>query len=373
MSIKPRVIRRVIGCMTGTSLDALDVAMIRTSGKGLSLSVTVEDFISVSLEGLAPRLRTVAEQQSYSAGEFKKLEQEFSKFHLRVIQKLKKDRAIDLISLHGQTIYHNPPFSWQLINPSVIAHGLQVNTIYDLRAADLAMGGEGAPITPLADFILFRNKAVRTAIVNLGGFCNITIIPKLMENNVNAESLFKWSREIKGKDLCLCNQLLDRVSRKLFNQKYDDGGKHAANGRILAKPYAELYAKLLMQSRAGKSLGSFDSAIGWLDNHGAKEDPADLARTVCAAIAGVICQDTNCDLMIIAGGGVHNKTLINELRRKASFRVQSSENYGIDPSQREAVEIAILGLLCQDRIPITLPQTTGVKDNPVSGCWVLPG
>jgi anhydro-N-acetylmuramic acid kinase len=372
MSVEPGKIRRAIGCMTGTSLDALDIALIRASGKGLSLSVTIEGFISVSLGDLAPKLRMVAEQHPFSAGELKKLEYDFSLFHLKAIQKLKKDRAIDLIILHGQTIYHNPPYSWQMINPSVIAHGLRVNTVHDLRAADLAIGGEGAPITPLADFILFRNKSMRTAIVNLGGFCNITTIPKFADNKINAESLFKWSRCITGKDICLCNQLLDRISRDGFKQEYDEGGKNAATGRILAKAYAELYGKLLLQSNSGKSLGSHDSTVGWFDNYSSVENPADLARTACAAIAAVICQDTKCDLMVLAGGGVHNKTLINELRRKATFRVQSSENYGINPSQREALEIAVLGLLCQDRVPITLPQITGVMDSPVSGSWVLP-
>lgn len=372
MTNKNRGVRRVIGCMTGTSLDALDIAVVQISGVGLTMSVMVEDFINVSLGELADKLRRVVRQHQFSAGEYKKIEREFSLLHLKAIKILKKDREIDLISLHGQTIYHNPPLSWQLINPSLIAHRLRVKTVYDMRASDLALGGEGAPITPLADFILFRNEQLRTAIVNLGGFCNITLIPRFEKNRVNAENLFKWSREILGKDLCLCNQILDRISRKYFNSQFDDAGRHAAKGRVLAVAYSELYAKLLTQSRSGKSMGSSEESLLWLDKYADEDNPADLARTACAAIAAVICEDVKCDIMILAGGGALNNTLVNEIRLKASFRVQSSAIYGVDPLQREAVEMSILGVLCQDRVPITLQQITGIKANHVSGNWVLP-
>ena len=163
--------------MTGTSIDGLDAALVRITGQGYAMKVAVLNCLEVELGDLAIPLKKLSLQQPMKAEEITRIAHDFGLLHLKALKELAGDNKLDLISVHGQTVLHKPPLSWQLINPSIIAYGLDTPVVYDLRAADLAAGGEGAPITPLADFILFRNGSETRGIVNLGGFCNVTILP----------------------------------------------------------------------------------------------------------------------------------------------------------------------------------------------------
>jgi 1,6-anhydro-N-acetylmuramate kinase len=211
--------RRAIGCMTGTSIDSLDVALVEITGTGLAMTAHFVRGHTVSLGELAPRLRALAEQEPMTAGEIATLSREFALLHVEAVRALMRDEPspADLICVHGQTVYHKPPVSWQLLTPSIIAHEVGVPVVHDLRAADLAKGGQGAPITPIADWVFFGHLPGPLGIVNLGGFCNVTLLP-------GADATIAESQElnaIKGMDVCACNQLLDAIARKLLNREYD--------------------------------------------------------------------------------------------------------------------------------------------------------
>ncbi len=118
--------------------------------------------------------------------------------HVEAVRALGCER-LDLVVAHGQTVYHAPPLSWQLCAPGPIAHALQVPVLCDLRSADIAAGGQGAPITPIADHILFRHAREARAVVNLGGFCNITTLPAGDD-----------ATRVRGGDVCACNQVAGR-------------------------------------------------------------------------------------------------------------------------------------------------------------------
>src|SRR3954470_650262 len=164
--------------MTGTSIDAIDVALVAIVGDGLRIGARIIAAESRPLDELAPRLRDVAEQRSTTAGEIARLGYDLGLKHLAAVRavagsrRLEKNR-LDLVCVHGQTVFHQPPVSLQLLQPAPIAHGLGVPVVYDLRAADLARGGQGAPITPVADWVLYRDPKERRAGVSLGGFCNV--------------------------------------------------------------------------------------------------------------------------------------------------------------------------------------------------------
>ena len=172
--------RHVVGVMTGTSIDGMDVALVRVTGRGLDMRAELVRHISAPLGDLQPRLRAAADQQPMTAGEFAQLVWDFGVLHANVIERLlqAEKRKPDLICIHGQTVFHQPPISWQLVNPAPIAARFDCPVVSDLRQADLAHGGQGAPITPIADWILFRDSTRTRAIVNLGGFCNVTIVPR---------------------------------------------------------------------------------------------------------------------------------------------------------------------------------------------------
>ena len=363
--------RLVAGCKTGTSNDGLDAVLVKIKGCGLIMRAEVQRCLSHPLGELTEPLWRLARQEPMPAGEIARIAREFSLLHLRALKKLIGNKTIYLAAVHGQTVFHRPPLSWQLINPAPIAYGLGVPVVYDMRAADLATGGQGAPITPLADFILFRNPDEARCVVNLGGFCNITVLPTCVREVESG--LSDCVKLIRGRDVCACNRLLDRIAHVLFRQPYDKNGENAASGEVKSKPFNSLLALLEAQSGSNRSLGTGDELQIWLDDSISIYKPNDLARTACAAIAEAIT--TACkpvDRLILAGGSVKNRALVAEILDRSEVPVDMSDAYGVPMQFREAVAMAVLGALCHDRTPITLPSVTGVVKAPVSGCWVLP-
>jgi 1,6-anhydro-N-acetylmuramate kinase len=172
-------------------------------------------------------------------------------------------RAADLVAVHGQTVFHAPPVSWQLLSAAPIAHALRVPVVFDLRAADLACGGQGAPITPIADFVLFRDEEENRAVVNLGGFCNVTLLER--------GSSLELSR-VRARDVCACNQVLDAVARACLGRAFDEGGSRAASGRVDAGSYASC-SRSSRHSRARRSLGTGDELGALVARHARRGAP----------------------------------------------------------------------------------------------------
>ncbi len=364
--------RMILGCMTGTSIDGLDAALVQIEGFGLDVRVEAVKCLSRPFTEFGSKLRYFADQGKMSAKEIAELNLEFSHFHLEALREIKSEFPVDLISIHGQTVYHHPPVSWQFLNPVPIAYGLNTPVVYDLRSADLAHRGQGAPMTPLADFILYRHPRQRRLIINLGGYCNITQIPNWLGSTGGEADLHAWMHSVKGKDICSCNQLLDRIARELYELPFDPEGKNAANGEIIQTAFENLHKLLVRQAESGLSLGTGDELSEWFRELKDYCSPNDILRTATEAIAAVISRRGPVDCRILAGGGVKNKTLVEGIKRNSSVPVYLSDEFDIPSTHREAVCMAVLGSLCWDRIPITLPMVTGVMEKFVSGCWVVP-
>ncbi len=347
--------------MTGTSIDALDIAVLRVRHYGLQLQATLTATSTVPLGKLAAPLRRLAEQEPMTAGEIARLQREFALLHLEALKPLHERHKLDLVCVHGQTVFHAPPDSWQLFQPAPLAHGLGVPVVCDLRAADLANGGQGAPLTPLADFLLLRHGTEDRAIANLGGFCNLTRLP-------GGHDLDR----IAGADLCACNQVLDAVARAVLDAPFDRDGQTAMAGHPDERATSLLAAALRRQAKAGRSLGTGDEAGAWVEAHRSL-GPADLAASACAAVAKVIAAAAaGAQSLILAGGGVRNRRLVQELGARASCPVVLSDDLGVPSAYREAMGWAVLGALCQDRQPVSLPQVTGAERRAVAGLWCLP-
>lgn len=354
--------RNIIGCMTGTSIDGIDTALIQVAGQGLDIQVTVLQCRSMSLGDLAPRLRSLADQHPHSAGDIAQLMVDFSAIHNQAITACTSDTQPDLISLHGQTVFHQAPVSWQLLQPAPIAHTHNCAVVYDMRAADLAAGGQGAPMTPIADWILFRHACQTRAILNCGGFCNATFLPAGCAAD-----------EITGADICACNHILDTIAREYLHCDYDQDGAIAATGSINEQASNDLLRILQLQSQAKRSLGSGDETQSWMQQWATQMPANDLAATACDGLARcIILNCAHAQEIIIAGGGVKNRTLMQRIHTHAQATVCTSDSHDIDPMYREAIAMAILGCLCQDRIAITIPAITAVASAPVAGHWVFP-
>ena len=364
--------RLVVGCMTGTSIDGLDMALVSVDGYGLETRYTIKRYMSKPLADLTNRLRFLAQGASITAREIVMISNDLANLHLGAIKELVQGEGIELIAVHGQTVYHAPPLSFQIINPMIIAAGLNVPVVSDLRSADLAHGGQGAPITPVADFLLFRSSAEARCVVNLGGFCSLTLIPKCTKRM--SDRFSTELKQVKGEDVCVCNQILDTLARELLNCPMDKDGTRALNGRVMTEPFLELEQLLKSQSELNRSLGTGDELIkSWLNKFINKYKHDDLIRSACAAIASTVTfRSKDADRIILAGGGVKNRSLVNEIINHSDVPVELSDKYGIDTAYREAVAMAVLGTLCKDREHITLPQITGAKGSSISGVWALP-
>lgn len=356
--------RWAIGAMTGTSLDALDASLVRTEGSGLDLRVRVERHITHALDPVRARLRAACDGAAMSAKDFATLALDFGRLHADALAPLAERRPIAVAAIHGQTVFHAPPVSWQLLNPWPIAQRLGCAVASDLRGADLAAGGQGAPITPLADWIAFRHSKA-TAIVNLGGFCNITWLPAAVQGPA----------AIRGADICPCNHLLDASARKALGTPYDADGAGARAGAV-SEPEARGLAALLERAEAaGRSLGTGDEATGWVE--ASKLPPHALLATVAHAVGvhiGRAAVRAGHDRVVLAGGGSRNAALTAAIRVGApDAEVLASAEVGVPVEARESMEMAILGLLALDRTPITLPAVTGRgASRCVDAVWCLP-
>jgi len=373
--------------MTGTSLDGIDTALTQIEGTGLDMRVRLVRHCADELGAIAPALRRAADGTPMTAGDLGLLAMQLGERLAETAAAIAPDLgAVDLVAVHGQTIVHRPPVSWQLVNPAPIAARLACPVVFDLRQADLAAGGQGAPITPIADWVIFRAAGVRRAIVNLGGFCNVTILPA-------AETPAGLDR-IKGFDVCACNRVLDDAARRALGAPYDADGRAALAGTSDPGLVAALRKLLERQRAAGRSLGTGDEARVTGEGRADQDMLASAVEAVGGCIADALSEH-EVDEIVLAGGGAHNRALveaigsathgqraargtptgvISRVPRAACPPVRLSSELGVAVAAREAMAMAVLGALCADGIPITLPQVTGCRSPaPVAGSWCLPG
>lgn len=376
----------VIGCMTGTSIDGIDAALVEVRGRGLAITASFVDAVSRPLGAMAEGLRGLASGLPLPAGAITELMWAFGELHADVAAELAARHAgtkVDLVCVHGQTVYHARGRSWQLIQPAPITRALRAPVVFDLRAADLASGGQGAPITPIADWVLFRHESVSRMVVNLGGFCNVTELPAgLHRAGAHPPDVRESLGLVRARDVCACNQLLDALARTRLGCAFDRDGREAELGARDQQGFESLRDLLGRQSLGGRSLGTGDEVGNWVQASQALA-PRVVLRTACDAIASVIADAGGADEILLGGGGVRNRALVESIRQEVTQRrggaaratpsVRPTDELGIPAAYREAVEFAVLGALCQDRVAITLPAVTGCREPaPISGAWVFP-
>jgi 1,6-anhydro-N-acetylmuramate kinase len=255
------------------------------------------------------------------------------------------------------------------VNAHPVARALGCDVVFDLRGNDLAHGGQGAPLTPLADWVLFRCNAPR-AVVNLGGFANVTLLPQ------DAPDAPRVVDAIRGFDVCACNQLLDAAARAVLGASFDAGGAAAARGTRDPDAEASLIARLTDGGEA-RSLGTGDECLGWLHDARGRLRPDDLLASAAAAIGTVIgraIRAHGASDALLAGGGTRHQPLAESIARAATCPVRSCGDAGIPPEAREAAGWAVLGALAQDGIPVALPAVTGRPEarptTPIDGTWI---
>lgn len=374
-------VRFALGFMTGTSMDGIDAAAIRSLGRGDDLDVEIVRHVHrpwpENLEGL----RSFAHGAPRTAAEIGRLAHDFGVVHAEMIRDSFDDLDLDLVAVHGQTVHHAPPLSWQLIDPWPILEACRCPVVSDLRSADLIAGGEGAPITPRADAILFRRRLLpdsTVAIVNLGGFANVTLLP-----SADPASAI-------GFDCCPCNHMLDAASRHGLGRPYDEDGRATAAGTPEANLVASLLPRLASILDDARSGGDGDDAIevvrSLAEDAREHDHVPNLLASLAHVVATVVLKGIHAKIethrlpelgrVLLAGGGGRNSGLVEAFRDPATtgrpgLQVESTDAIDVPAEAREAVDMAILGLLAMDGIDITTPRTTGRDDaTPPSGSWI---
>lgn len=361
-------VRHIIGCMTGTSLDGLDAVLTRIDGVGLDMTATFVRMASRCFDDeLRDSLRSLASAEPRRAEDFVRAARTLGEFHADVIGELVGDEGVDFVVAHGQTIFHagDAHLSWQLFDPWPIVRRHKVPVCYDLRQADLVAGGQGAPITPIADWVMYREHADH--VVNLGGIVNIT-------------SLDADATRVTGSDIGPCNLLIDGLCVRMCDRPIDTDGELSAKGKDFTDAMLCI-ADASTKVHGARSLGreQFDDA--WLDRLAATLTDRDVCaadalrgavESIANAITAHVAAGRDDTPIILAGGGTRNHTLVQAIRQRQQDTVLLSDDLGIPCEAREAMGFAVLGALSQDKVPITLPQVTGSTNPGHAGTWAYP-
>jgi anhydro-N-acetylmuramic acid kinase len=381
LALRDKAARRVVGLMSGTSADGIDAALVEIDGHGPATRARQLTFVSRPFDpALRARLHDARRQSAERLTELDFLVgAAFADATLAVIAAAGLAPAdVDLVGSHGQTISHLPPSAsphpgtLQIGEAAVIAERTGLPVVSDFRARDLAAGGEGAPLVPLADFLLFRAPGRVRALQNIGGIANVTV--------VGDDPAALWAF-----DTGPGNMPLDAATRlaSAGAEGFDRDGARAARGRIDAKLVAALHAHPFFKRPPPRSTGREEFGEAWLAPFtgpfaGRLDDlVATLTRFVAESIARAytdhVLPRTRLDEVLVSGGGVHNATLMAHLAALlAPVPVRSLAAAGVDPDAKEAIAFAILANETLFGAPGNVPAATGARGPRVLGKITLP-
>lgn len=347
---------RVAGLMSGTSLDGIDVAVCRfTLEPGQPVAWALEHFV---MAPFAPALRSqlvALSAEDAPAVSWLQTARAFALANAEVVKGV--GEGLDLVCSSGQTIHHRPAHGWtaQLDSPAHLHAALGgIPVVADLRALDVALGGQGAPLVPLADRDLFP---AHPACLNLGGFSNISI---------------SRAGGMTAQDISPCNMLLNTLTERHFDKPFDPDGTYARGGTIHEGWATELMAAFRAERpEASLSREWFEATITPILQDGTFAhalSPHDMLATATAAVARVTAEATAGLRTLVTGGGARNTTLLEAMRAINPLIVLPEDDRLIDA--KEAVAWAYLGLRRALGLPNTLPEVTGAtRDLPGGAIW----
>ena len=355
-----------IGMMSGTSVDGIDIAAVDIDGDDIKVISTAHRDYD---EALRKRILAAASGEALAAAEVAALHVAIGDAYADAAVAFVPTLAAfpNVVAMHGQTVAHLPKrATLQLGDASRVALRTGVPTVADFRSANIAAGGEGAPLVPFADFVLF-GKSAPVALLNLGGIANLTLIPKAEPDSVIAF------------DTGPANILSDLIAQR-DGKRFDEAGGGAARGRVDERALGWAFGNEYFAKRAPKSTGREDFGQPFADelarrvshNGGTRDDAlataiALTARTVADGLKRETPGGVQWRELIVAGGGARNATLIAALRAAvAPIPVRTSDELGIPVTSREAVAFAILGAYRMQGRPNILPKATGATRS-VSG------
>jgi len=381
----------VAGVMSGTSADGVDVAVCRIApGKDGVPRVKVLALRSFAYEKkLRAEILAVAGGEPSTAAAMSQLNWRLGAVYAECIEKTIAEARVKiaLVACHGQTVYHQGASAkylgapvrctWQLGEPSVIAERLRVPVVSDLRPADLAAGGQGAPLVPMLDHCVFHHATKNRVLLNLGGIANVTALPAGC--GVDAVLAF---------DTGPANMVIDALMQRLNQRSYDRNGTVAAKGKVLGGAVVKAMGAAYFSALPPKSCGREEFGAAFVDAFiGGCGDarPEDIVATATALTVETIAEAyrlfcwpwlgqraplAKATELLVAGGGAKNKTLMLWLTEKFAplgVKVATTEGAGLAVEAKEAAAFALLGWLTWHGLPGNVPSATGASRGVVLG------
>jgi anhydro-N-acetylmuramic acid kinase len=377
----------VAGIMSGTSADGIDVAVVRIAPGKLRPSLTL-----LAHEGFAfpAKLRQAVlaamNASAISTQELARLNWRLGIAYAEAVQAtLRKHKVkLDLVGCHGQTIYHQAcpakyagrsfACTWQIGEAAVLAEALGVPVASNFRPADMAAGGQGAPLVPLLDYVLFANDKHGRVLQNIGGIANLTAIPAASGQD-----------KLIAFDTGPGNMVIDALMQQLFGMAFDRNGEVAASGKVLKRvlegALRNPYYKIKPPRTAGREQFGRTYVADFFDKcraeSGQPEDAiatatALTAETIARSYAQFVRQRMKAQPVdyIVSGGGARNATLMAMLNARLEpmgCSLAASERFGLPVEAKEAAAFALLAWETWHRLPGNVPAATGAKRAVVLG------
>jgi anhydro-N-acetylmuramic acid kinase len=368
--------RVVIGLISGTSADGIDAAAVRFPAVGEEPLLEVLSFVSVPYPAEVRERVMLAASDQLSLRQTAVLGTELGHLFTEAALAVMPEQGCDLIASHGQTVCHLPQSATtlQIGDASVIAQRTGVITVADFRTADMACGGQGAPLVPLFDAYLLADPVSWRVAVNLGGIANLTVIPP-GEAGGRAEGVSAW-------DTGPANCISDALCRLAGLGDFDRDGQAAAAGRVQEPLLAELLEHDYFLRPAPKSTGLEDFGEHYARALLERASLPDLLRTALALSAQTLVNDLARVAresrlrrleLVFAGGGTCNPVLMQEVRQRLetledlTLELRSFAEFGVPEEGREAAAFAFLGDRTARGLPGAAPGATGAARAAVLG------
>ena len=351
----------VLGCMSGSSLDGLDMAICEFEGTTIE-TIKWNCLLADTMAFPAPLQEKLAKATNLSAKEYLELEVEFSEFCAAAITQIVQDEnvSVDYIASHGHTIFHFPTlnFTAQIGSAATIAELTGIPTINDFRTNDIAKGGQGAPLAPIAEQWIYSGNDLY---INLGGIANIS---------------YHNGKLITSFDSCPCNQVLNAIARER-DLEYDSGGNLARQGTVIEEMLDQSLHTDYMALPAPKSLDNTwvmqEFAPPYMDQSLSVEDRlATMTEFIAIQLSLDIKRMTAARpsdklTVLITGGGTHNDLLLDSLEIHTGDLITIVKPDELTINFKEAILMSFMGYLRMQNIPNTLPTVTGAEVPTIGG------
>jgi anhydro-N-acetylmuramic acid kinase len=376
----------VIGLMSGTSLDGIDAALVEIEGKGMKTKVKTLHFLTIPFsDQLKKDLITCMDPVNSNVAEISSLNFTLGKLFADGAKKVCQAASVsiekvDVIGSHGQTIYHIPvPYekyvksTLQIGEPAVIAYETGAIVISNFRSMDMAAGGDGAPLVPYTDFLLYQSKEKGRILQNIGGIGNATVLPK----DSGLSDVFAF-------DTGPGNMIIDELCQIKKAAAFDHSGNWASKGTA-HKEIVDQWMKMKYFSKSppkstGRELFGTAFTKHILHNYSHLSDD-DLiatatyftAKSIADSYEKYIFPRVNIDEIILGGGGSHNRCLIQMLKDLLpNQRILTQEDIGFSSDEKEAVAFAVLANETIHQQPSNVPGATGAREQVILGSITLP-